>query len=149
MRPYQNLRILQLAREIHIGTIRATDQFPAHERYEMTSQMRRSAGSAAYCIVEGSGRGTEPQFLKSLRESAGEGSELHYQLGVAIELGYGRREELQRLYELEERFLRMHTRLQAVIRQRIRQKKLVRRPSLKRAQRASPEAAPPPPEQGA
>jgi hypothetical protein len=111
----------------------------------------RASGDALAEVraVEGCGRGTEPHFLKSLRESAGEGNELHYQLGVAIELGYGDTRELQRLYEMEERFLRMHTRLQAVIRARIREKRLDRRPSLKRAKRASPQGAKHPPEQAA
>jgi len=54
MMPYERFRAWRACHELTIATYRMTQQFPKHELYGLTSQMRRAAFSAAVNIAEGS-----------------------------------------------------------------------------------------------
>ena len=53
---YRNLLAWQECRRLVKAVYRATEHFPASERYGLTAQMRRAAVSAACNIAEGFGR---------------------------------------------------------------------------------------------
>lgn len=65
---------------------KATESFPKHELYGLTSQARRAAVSAAVNIVEGSSRRGSAEFRRFLDISLGSLSEVGYILRLAREL---------------------------------------------------------------
>jgi four helix bundle protein len=62
--------------------------FPAHERYELGSQLRRAAFSTAVNIVEGCAREHRAERLQFLNVSRASLAEVGYCLHVAGRLGY-------------------------------------------------------------
>ena len=62
--------------------------FPAEERYELTSHLRRAIRSVPANIVEGSGLGGPRQFARHIRIALASLREAHYFLLEAREDGY-------------------------------------------------------------
>ena len=87
--PHENLVAWQRADDLFVDVHHLTQQrFPATERYELGSQLRRAAWSIPANIVEGvaDGRTRESiRFLKIARRSL---NELGYGLHAACRLGY-------------------------------------------------------------
>ena len=78
----------QRADDLFIKIHQLSCTLPAHERYELGSQMRRAAYSVAANIVEGFGRLTNRERLQSLRIAAASLAEVGYCLHAARRLGY-------------------------------------------------------------
>jgi len=75
----------------------ATDSFPQHEIYGLTSQLRRAAVSIPSNIAEGQAHYTNREFIRFLRHSRGSLAEIETQLLIAQNRGYvpqGRADEL-------------------------------------------------------
>ena len=53
MANYRNLIVWQKAHELALLIYRLTDKFPVHERYALTTQIRRAVLSIPTNIVEG------------------------------------------------------------------------------------------------
>jgi four helix bundle protein len=53
---FEKLDVYQLARKMKIEIRRISSSFPSHERFELTSQIRRSTDSISSNLAEGSGR---------------------------------------------------------------------------------------------
>lgn len=53
---FEKLEVYKLARSFRVEIKRLTKAFPVDERFELTSQIRRSSSSIATNIAEGSGR---------------------------------------------------------------------------------------------
>ena len=53
---FEKLEVYQISREFRMKIKNLTRQFPADERFELTSQIRRSSSSIATNLAEGSGR---------------------------------------------------------------------------------------------
>ena len=90
MRDYRKLRVWRSSFDLTRSVYRATEQFPAHERFELAKQMRRAAVSIPSNIAEGSGRESPRDFVRFLRIAYGSGCELETQLLLADALGYER-----------------------------------------------------------
>lgn len=88
MSDYRNLAVWQKAHQLTLSSYRATGQFPKEEMYGLTSQIRRSAASIPTNIAEGSGRGSNADFVRFLRISLGSTNELEYSLLLAYDLGF-------------------------------------------------------------
>jgi four helix bundle protein len=87
----QDFRSLEVWGKAHAATLavyRATESFPAAERYGLTSQMRRAAASVAANIAEGCGRGSDADFARFLHMALGSASELEYFLLLARDLQF-------------------------------------------------------------
>ncbi|AIL45042.1 23Sr RNA gene [Elizabethkingia anophelis NUHP1] len=62
--------------------------FPAEEKYNLTSQIKRSSVSIPSNIAEGAGRKSNLEFIQFLNIASGSLSELETQLEIAIRLKF-------------------------------------------------------------
>ena len=65
-----------------------TNEFPKHELYGLSSQMRRASVAIASNLAEGSARRTRRDFRQFVIIAKGSNFELQTQLLVAMRLGY-------------------------------------------------------------
>jgi four helix bundle protein len=94
-------RAVELAKEIY----GLTKDFPADERFGLTSQMRRAAVSIASNIAEGASRAGTREFLQFLNVARGSLAELETQFTIAeklelIERGLPARTSIDQLFGL-------------------------------------------------
>ena len=85
---YRDLRIWQEAVDLALVVYRATAQFPKHELYGLTSQMRRAAVSVSSNIAEGKGHNSDGDFSRFLFHARGSLLELQTQIVIAGGLEY-------------------------------------------------------------
>ena len=100
MFPYQRFRAWQLSHELVQAVYRSTASWPKTERYELTSQTRKSAYSIPMNIAEGSAKSGSREFRRYLDIALGSCSELSYCLLLGRDLGYmptAEWEDLERL----------------------------------------------------
>src|SRR2546426_1841787 len=88
MAPHKRFIAWQECHKLVIAVYKATENFPKHELYGLTSQARRAAFSGAANIVEGASRKGRNEFRHFLDISLGSLSELEYSLEVAAALEY-------------------------------------------------------------
>ncbi len=86
MRDFRSLSVWKKAHRLTLDTYRVTAQFPADERYGLSSQMRRAAASIPANIAEGCGRSGDGELARFLRIAMGSASELEYQLLLSRDL---------------------------------------------------------------
>ena len=85
---FHDLRVWQEAMNLTVEIYRATTQFPKHELYGLSSQMRRAAVSVPSNIAEGKGHRTNPEFVRFLFHARGSLLELETQILIARRLQY-------------------------------------------------------------
>ena len=66
MKDFRKLDVWGKAHHLALEVYRATNGFPAQERYGLTSQMRRAATSIPTNIAEGCGRGGDAELGRFL-----------------------------------------------------------------------------------
>ncbi len=88
MAPYKRLVAWKECHQLVLDVYHATESFPKHELYGLTSQVRRAAFSAAANIVEGASRKGRNEFRRFLDIALASLSEVEYALEVASALGY-------------------------------------------------------------
>jgi four helix bundle protein len=86
MKKYEQLLAWQRARELVLAVYRATADWPADERYDLTSQLRRAAVSAAANIAEGSAKQGPREFRRYLDIAIGSLAEVGCLLTLARDL---------------------------------------------------------------
>ena len=77
---YKDLIVWQKAMDLVEEVYRITEKLPSGEKYNLISQVRRSAVSIVSNIAEGSRRGTKKQFRYFLLVSFTSGAELETQI---------------------------------------------------------------------
>jgi four helix bundle protein len=87
----------QRADDLFIALHQLSRGFPSIERFELASQLRRSAFSVAANIVEGFGRQPGKERLQFLQIALASLAEVGYCLHAARRLGYMTTEDYQRL----------------------------------------------------
>jgi four helix bundle protein len=92
MRDHRQLSAFVKARELVLEVYRVTRPFPREEQFGLTSQLRRSAVSVPSNLVEGCARQSEKDFLRFVDMALGSARELEFQLDLAQQLGFFRRE---------------------------------------------------------
>src|SRR5438876_7233667 len=81
--PYERLAAWRLSYRLVLGVYDATDDFPKHELYGLTSQARRAAFSVVANIAEGSAKRGGPEFRRYLDVALGSITELEVALLLA------------------------------------------------------------------
>ena len=90
---YRDLRIWREAVDLALAIYRATAEFPKHELYGLTSQMRRAAVSISSNIAEGKGHSSAGDFGRFLFHARGSLLELQTQIVIARGLEYLTKEQ--------------------------------------------------------
>ena len=88
MAPHKKFVAWQECHKLVLAVYKATESFPKHELYGLTSQLRRAAFSAAANIVEGASRRGRNEFRHFLDIALGSLAEVEYGLEVALALAY-------------------------------------------------------------
>ncbi|HEX7979210.1 MAG TPA: four helix bundle protein [Gemmatimonadaceae bacterium] len=105
------LIVWQRSLDLALAVYRLTGQFPSHEQFGLTAQMRRAAVSVGSNIVEGCGRWGSRELLQFLQIAYSSAAELAFQLTIATELQYGNAVEREATVELVDHVQRMLNRL--------------------------------------
>ena len=105
MPTFEDLRAFQRALQLMVEVYTATESFPRHELYGMTSQIRRAACSVVSHIAEGQGRLTFGEWRQMLSQARGSLYEVQAQIIAAHELHF--------LNEASAEHLKKHVRLTA------------------------------------
>ena len=71
MGTFEDLRAFQRALDLMVDVYKATEKFPRHELFGLTSQLRRAAGSVVSNIAEGQGRFTFGEWRQALSHARG------------------------------------------------------------------------------
>jgi four helix bundle protein len=104
---YRRLEVWKEAMELAIETYKATQAFPKHELYGLTSQLRRAAVSVPSNIAEGRGRASKRDFCRFAIQARGSLFELQTQITIADALHYSTPTDLARLTARSEAVVRM------------------------------------------
>jgi four helix bundle protein len=88
MRPHEKLDVWNKSMDLVVSIYKHTEVLPAHERYGLTSQIRRAAVSIPANIAEGAARHSSKEFAHFLSNAQGSASELETELLIAHRLGY-------------------------------------------------------------
>lgn len=91
---YKELRVWQKAMELCKAVYSAVSEFPADERYGLSSQIKRCSVSIPSNIAEGAGRNTDKTFNYFLGIAYGSSCELSTQLELAKHFGMLSEEQL-------------------------------------------------------
>ena len=94
---FRDLRVWQSAMKLATDIYRATGNFPRHELYGLSQQMRRAAVSIPSNIAEGKGQHTNRFFAQFLFHARGSLLELETQIEIAQALNYLKSEDAQLL----------------------------------------------------
>src|SRR6266850_2565400 len=86
MLAHERLHAWKLCHELVLAIYDATNSFPKHELYGLTSQARRAAFSAAVNIAEGSAKRGATEFRRFIDISIGSLAELAYVLRLVRDL---------------------------------------------------------------
>jgi four helix bundle protein len=94
---FKDLRAWQEAMKFAVEVCRVTTQFPRHELYGLSQQLRRAAVSIPSNIAEGKGHRSDREFGHFRLHARGSLREAQTQVMIAQELQYLSSEEAQRL----------------------------------------------------
>ena len=86
MRDFRGLKVWQKSYRLTLDAYKAFRQFPRHELYGITSQIRRAAASIPANIAEGCGRSSAAELARFVQIAMGSASELEFHLLLAHDL---------------------------------------------------------------
>jgi four helix bundle protein len=92
---FRDVLVWQKAHAFALKVYATTEQFPRHELYGLTSQLRRSAGSAPANFVEGFRKRSKADKLRYYNYAQGSADECLYHLILAHDLRYADTTSLQ------------------------------------------------------
>ena len=88
MNQFKELKVWQEAINLAVETYKITKTFPADERFNLISQMNRSAVSISSNIAEGCGRNNPKEFRQFLGIAQGSACELESQMIISQKLDF-------------------------------------------------------------
>ena len=84
---HRDLIVWRKSMDLAVAAYRLTDSFPTHERYGLTSQIRRSCSSVPANIAEGYGRESSGAYAQQLRVAQGSLKEFETHVELAHRIG--------------------------------------------------------------
>lgn len=93
------MEIWKKAHALVLEVYRLSENFPKHELYGLTSQLRRAAVSIPANFAEGFGKATKPDKLRFYSISQGSLEESRYYLILSMDLNYGDTRALRTMLE--------------------------------------------------
>jgi len=109
VRNFRELKVWEKAHQLTLSVYRTTTDFPAEEKFGLTSQLRRAAAAIPANIAEGCGRAGERELARFLQIAMGSASELEYHLLLAHDLEFVDTASYQQLHECTTEVKRMLT----------------------------------------
>jgi four helix bundle protein len=88
MKDFRTLKVWEKAHAVTLAIYKATEKFPKHELYALTSQIQRAAVSIPTNIAEGCGKDSDAELKRYFVIAMGSASELEYLLLLARDLNY-------------------------------------------------------------
>ena len=109
-RSFRDLVVWQKAHQFVLAIYRLTKEFPADERFGLTSQIRRAAVSVAANIAEGFSKRGKLDKARFFNIAQGSLEEVHYYLILGSDLGYADCNKLAESYREVARLLNGYSR---------------------------------------
>lgn len=122
LKAFRKLIVWQRAHGLTLMIYKASEKFPKHEMFGLTSQIRRAAVSIESNIAEGYALGTAPNYLRHLNISVGSLAEVECQTEISHDLHYLDDKDYTHLNEVAREVGYLLSRLKAGIERNIRQK---------------------------
>lgn len=97
MKDFRTLKVWEKAHALTLAIYKSTEQFPKHELYSLTNQIRRAAVSIPANIAEGCGKDSDAELKRYFLIAMGSSSELEYLLLLACDLNYLPQDKYQSL----------------------------------------------------
>lgn len=119
IRDYRDLEVWQKSMDLVVECYRATEAFPPHEKYGLSSQLQRAAVSVPANIAEGRSRGRTKEFIHHLTIASGSLAEIETHLEIASRLKYLAELRKKTLFEQTTAVGRMINALQSSLRRRL------------------------------
>ncbi len=94
MRSHKDLEVWKNSIDLVTILYKITENFPHHEQFGLTGQVRRAAVSIPSNIAEGAARNHNKEFIQFLYIALGSSSEIETQLIIAEKLNYLNKEKL-------------------------------------------------------
>ncbi|MDV3866104.1 four helix bundle protein [Elizabethkingia anophelis] len=88
IKSHKDLKVWQESMDLVTNIYELVQNFPAEEKYNLTSQIKRSSVSIPSNIAEGARRKSNLEFIQFLNITSGSLSELETQLEIAIRLKF-------------------------------------------------------------
>ena len=88
IRSFRDLDVWNAAMDLALAAHQLAANLPTHQKFELASQIRRSATSIPSNIAEGHAYRSDRVFLRHIRIALGSLAELETQIEVAIRLKY-------------------------------------------------------------
>ncbi len=88
MRDFKDLIVWERSHRLALALYRATDTFPKHEVFGLSSQIRRAGASVPTNLAEGCGRWGDGDMGRFVQIAMGSASEVAYLILLARDLGY-------------------------------------------------------------
>jgi four helix bundle protein len=110
---FEKLEVWTKALEFADAIYKATGAFPSDERFGLTNQLRRASVSISSNIAEGSGRNSNPEFIRFVAIAYGSLMECVSQLHIARRLRFLPETEFSQLITQADEISRMLSGLKA------------------------------------
>lgn len=88
MGTHEDLDVWKLSMDLVIDIYSVTKNFPADEKFGLTSQLRRAAVSVPSNIAEGAARKSDKEYIQFLYIALGSIAEIETQLLISTRLGF-------------------------------------------------------------
>ncbi len=94
---FEKLEVWQLGMQVVNSVYSIVKKFPASERFELTSQIKRAAVSIVLNIAEGSGRKTKKDFCHFIRIAIGSSLEVVTCIKIALRENFISKQESEEI----------------------------------------------------
>ncbi|GAB4457859.1 MAG: four helix bundle protein [Anaerolineae bacterium] len=111
LKTYRELTVWQKAMDLVEAVYRLTQDFPAEEKFGLTSQLRRAAVSIPANIAEGYGRTHRGDYLRHLSIAKGSLLEVETHLIISVRLKFATREKAAESWRLSQQVGKMLSKL--------------------------------------